>query len=100
MAFGFVVERFALFMKQFSFLLAKSGEAPRLPPGHGYSSIFGIVLVGFGVLLAVFSFVRYKRTQRQIDEDTFQHSSTLEILLVLSVTFTGLFLMVFLIRSL
>ncbi len=100
MAFGFVVERFALFMKQFSFLLEKSGEASHFHTGHIYSSVFGIILIALGVIIAVLAFVRYKKFEQRIDERTFQPSYALDTLLVLSVMITGIFLVFFLFRSL
>jgi uncharacterized membrane protein YidH (DUF202 family) len=100
MAFGFVVERFALFMKQVSFFLGQSDAVHHLQTGHSYSLIFGILLVGLGAIISVLAFVRYKRGQRQIDEDSFHPSSGLDLLVTLSVVGTGLFLIGFLIRSL
>ncbi len=100
MAFGFVVERFALFMKQLTFFLGKTEVPLHLQTGHSYSLIFGILLVGLGVLISVLAFVRYKRVQRQIEEDSFIPSSGLDLLVLLSVVGTGLFLIGFLIRSL
>jgi putative membrane protein len=52
------------------------------------------------VLISVLAFVRYKRVQRQIDEDSFHPSSGLDLLVTLSVVGTGLFLIGFLVRSL
>ena len=100
MAFGFVVERFALFMKQLSFFLGKTEVPLHLQTGHSHSLIFGILLVGLGVLISVLAFVRYKKVQRQIDEDSFNPSSGLDLLVMLSVVGTGLFLIGFLVRSL
>ena len=69
MAFGFVVEKFALFIKQISYVLGKSGlpGTPVPPPSFGYSSIFGIFLVGLGALMGVLAFIRYKKVERQIE---------------------------------
>ena len=100
MAFGFVVERFALFMKQLTFFMGKTEVPLHLQTGHSYSLIFGILLVGIGVLISVLAFVRYKRVQRQIEEDSFKPSSGLDLLVTLSVVGTGLFLIGFLVRSL
>jgi len=47
MAFGFVVEKFSLFVKQMSYFLGKEV----MPPPRGCSSIFGIFLVGLGALM-------------------------------------------------
>jgi uncharacterized membrane protein YidH (DUF202 family) len=60
MAFGFVVEKFALFMKQVSYFLGRSNIDQTVPPSHGYSSIFGIFLVGLVALMGVLAFIRYK----------------------------------------
>ena len=99
MAFGFVVEKFALFIKQMSLVLGKSNIEKALPPSHGYSSIVGIFLVGFGTLMGLLAYVRYKKVERQIDEDTYQPSSVLDILLLLAVLAVGIFLVIYLIHS-
>ena len=99
MAFGFVVEKFALFMKQMSIILGKSTIENTIPPSHGYSAIVGIFLVGFGTLLSLLAFVRYKKIERQIDENTFKSSSILDILLLITVLTVGIFLVMYLIQS-
>jgi len=58
MAFGFVVEKFTLFMKQMSVILGKSTKEYALPPTPGYSAIVGILLVGLGTLLVLLEFNR------------------------------------------
>jgi putative membrane protein len=96
MAFGFVVEKFALFLKQVSFILGKE----IVVPSRGYSSIFGIILVGLGALMGVLAFIRYKKVEKQIDEDTYQPSLILDVLLAMSVLAIGIFLVIYLIHSL
>lgn len=95
MAFGFVVEKFALFLKQVSYFLGKEVT----PPSHGYSSFFGILIVSLGALMGVLSFIRYKKVERQIDEDTYQPSMILDIMLALAVFVIGIFLVTYLIYS-
>jgi len=96
MAFGFVVEKFSLFLKQLQYFLGKEVTAP----SHGgYSSIFGIVLVGLGALMGVLSFIRYKKVERQIDDDSYQPSLILDVLLTLSVLAIGIFLVIYLVHS-
>lgn len=108
MAFGFVVEKFGLFVKQVSYFLSTQGASqgrgffhggPAAPPAPGYSSIFGIFLVGLGALMAVLSFIRYKKVERQIDEDSYQPSAILDTLLALSVLVVGIFLLIYLVHS-
>jgi uncharacterized membrane protein YidH (DUF202 family) len=110
MAFGFVVEKFGLFVREFTYFLKTSGlsEGRSLlpggraiaPPSPGYSSVLGILLVALGALMAVLAFVRYKKVERQIDQDTYQPSVILDTLLAMSVLVIGLFLLVYLIHSL
>lgn len=95
MAFGFVVEKFSLFVRQMSYFLGKEV----MPPPKGYSSIFGIFLVGLGALMGVLSFIRYKKVEKQIDEDTYRPSLILDILLTISVLAIGIFLVIYLIHS-
>ncbi|MBS1235101.1 MAG: rane protein [Nitrospirae bacterium] len=101
MAFGFVVEKFALFMKQMSYFLGRSGfpTSQPLPPSSGYSSILGIFLVGLGAVMGLLAFIRYKKVEKQIDEDAYQPSLILDILLTISILAVGLFLVIYLIHS-
>ena len=58
MAFGFVVVKFSLFVKQFTLLLNKEDVVHQ----KGYSAIMGIVLVAAGMITSIFAFIRYKKT--------------------------------------
>jgi uncharacterized membrane protein YidH (DUF202 family) len=110
MAFGFVVEKFALFVKQLSYVLEISGLSGQqknfkplsetVPLSRGYSSVFGIILVGLGTLMGVLAFIRYKITERQIDEDTYRPSVILNVLLAISIFSVGVFLIIYLVHSL
>jgi uncharacterized membrane protein YidH (DUF202 family) len=95
MAFGFVVEKFSLFVKQMAYYLGKEAS----PPPPGYSSIIGIVLVGLGVVMGVLAFVRYKAVERQIENDTYKPSVILSVLLFLAVLSIGIFLVLYLVHS-
>ncbi len=96
MAFGFVVEKFSLFVKQMAYYLGKEAS----PPPPGYSSIIGIILVGLGVVMGVLAFVRYKAVERQIENDTYKPSGILSVLLFLAVLSIGVFLVLYLVHSL
>ena len=95
MAFGFVVEKFSLFVKQIAFYMGKEIA----PPPRGYTSVIGILLVALGVLMGVLALVRYKTVERQIDEDTYEPSPVLNILLALAVIVIGMFLVFYLVHS-
>jgi uncharacterized membrane protein YidH (DUF202 family) len=96
MAFGFVVEKFSLFVKQLYYYIGKEAT----PPPAGYSSVLGIILVGIGAIMGVLAFFRYKTVERQIDSDTYAPSMLLGILLTLAVLAIGVFLVLYLVHSL
>lgn len=93
MAFGFVVEKFALFLKHVSCLLGKE-ITPH--PSKGYSSFLGISLILLGALMGLLAFIRYKKVEKQIDQDTYQPSLLLDILLTISILVIGIFLAIYL----
>ena len=99
MAFGFVLERFALVIKQMSYVLSASSKGNALPPSSGSTAIAGILLVGLGALMCVLALIRYKKVERQIDDDTYRPSPVLNILLTLSVVSVGIFLVFHLLQS-
>ena len=89
MAFGFVVEKFAFFMKKISLFVGNSPDFESTNVSLGYSSIFGIALVVFGTLMGVLAFVRYKKVEREIEEDTYRPSLLLDIMITLLVIGMG-----------
>ena len=95
MAFGFVVEKFSLFVRQMGSYIGKE-TAPANP---GYSSLIGIVLVVLGVLMGALAFFRYKQVDRQIEADSYQPSALLSIMLFLSQLAIGVFLIMYLVHS-
>ncbi len=99
MAFGFVIEKFAFFIKQFALLPGKSDLYIPAHSAQGYSSVFGVFLVAFGVLLCLLAFVRYKKVETQIDDNTYRPSLLLNVVLTAFVLLTGIFLVIYLNNS-
>ena len=95
MAFGFVVVKFALFVKQISMMLGKEN----LIHSTGYSGIVGIILVSVGAVTAILSFVKYKQTEKQLNEGNYKYSSLLITLLTVFIFLISVFLIVYLIKS-
>lgn len=96
MAFGFVVVKFSLFVKQISLLLGKDAA---LPPQHGYSSIIGILLVAVGALVLLLSFIKYKRTEKQLDSGSFREKTSLTFTLTLVMLIISLLLILYLVEN-
>jgi uncharacterized membrane protein YidH (DUF202 family) len=99
MAFGFVVEKFALFIDRISYFLEKSNISMTAPSSHGYSSVFAVILVALGALMGVLAFVRYKKVEKEIDEDTYRPSIILDILLTMGIIVIGIFIAIYMIHS-
>ena len=95
MAFGFVVVKFSLFIKQISLLLGKETVVRQ----HGYSSFIGILLVCVGAATSVFSYSRYAATKKQLNSNTFKSSSLLIIILTLLIFLISISLVIYLIQS-
>jgi uncharacterized membrane protein YidH (DUF202 family) len=99
MAFGFVVEKFALFMKRLAYLFGKPDIPEAIPKSFGYSTGFGIGLVAMGALMGLLAFIHYKKTERQIDEDKYRPSVILDILVAIGILAIGVFLVFYMLHS-
>lgn len=95
MAFGFVVVKFSLFVKQISLLLGKGMPVHQ----RGYSAIMGIALVSVGTITIILSYLRYKHTQKQLAQDQYIHSSFLITILTAFIFLVSMFLIAYLIKS-
>lgn len=95
MAFGFVVVKFTLFVKQLSIVLQK----PLAVQGHGYSSIMGISLVGFGALIGMMAFIRYRWMTKQLQDATYRPSMGLASVVAVGIILMGCLLVAYLIHS-
>jgi putative membrane protein len=101
MAFGFVMEKFALFVRQMGCFLSQAATGGKVFPAAvssswSGSSIVGVGLIGLGAAMGLLAFIRYKKVEKEIDEDTYRPSLILDILLTLSVVAIGVFLVIYL----
>lgn len=72
MAFGFVVVKFSLFVRQISLLLDPEKLVQHAP---SYTDDVGIVLVGVGAFTIILAYVRYRQTEKRLELGTYYHSS-------------------------
>ena len=95
MAFGFVIEKFQLFL----FSLAQEVGKP-LPPAAGSheARLLGAGLVTLGMGMMIVATVRFLHLKRQIDDTARQTvaSTRAEVLLTLLLSLLGLFLLLYL----
>jgi putative membrane protein len=95
MAFGFVVVKFSLFLKQLSSLFQKEVIVQQ----HSYSSVIGILLVAVGAVVLLLAFLKYKQTEKQLDNESFKSSSTLVLSLTIVMFLISMILILYLIES-
>lgn len=93
MAFGFAVAKFNLFVKQ----LAYSVHGPAAP-SHGFSSSFGLLLVGIGALLGILAFLRYRYVDNQLRQGLYASSRFLVFFLAAFILLTGILLALYLVN--
>ncbi len=95
MAFGFVVVKFSLFITQLAVILGDKGDVQP----KGYSSVMGIILVAVGIVTILFAFLRYRRTEKQLEAGDYRRSGFLIAFVTVFIFSTGLFLLIYLVRS-
>ena len=95
MAFGFVVVKFSLFIKQLAALLGDKIAVQQ----KGYSPMMGVIIVGLGIVTIAFAFLRYRQTEKQLVAGDYRQSGWLITFTALAILCIGLLLLVYLIRS-
>lgn len=95
MAFGFVVVKFSLFVKQIGVVFQTKINAP----SQGYSAIIGIVLVAMGMLSILFSFFQYRRVDKQLRTGTYEPSTVLTTILTAVILLISIILIAYLLQS-
>ncbi|WP_116788471.1 YidH family protein [Flavobacterium psychrotrophum] len=95
MAFGFVVVKFSLFIKQ----IALGFNTDNPVHNKGYSSLIGISLVIVGIMITVLAFVRYRRNILLIRNHSFSYSSTLASILALIIAIAGCVVVAYLLET-
>ena len=97
MAFGFVVVKFSLFVKRIALLFGKTNLNP--PATHGLSAVVGIVLVLIGTITLIFSYARYRQSERQIASGAYVHSTVLVTIISVFILIASLLLISYLVSS-
>ena len=95
MGFGFVIVKFALFIRQISVALGNKVAIP----GKGYSAVIGVVMVALGAIIATLAFFRYLEIEKQLDNNSFFPSKWLSALVTISIVIGSILLVVYLVSN-
>jgi putative membrane protein len=96
MGFGFVVARFGLFLRQLQLI-----QRTPASPSYRLSLWFGTALVGFGVLVNIFSAFHHRRLMRELERGGYPPArpSTQAVLIAAVLALIGLAMAVYLISA-
>ena len=93
MGLGFVIVKFALFIRQMAYVL---GDKNPVPPGKGYSQVIGVCLVAFGAIISFLAFLRYRHIEKQLNANEFYPSQWLMVLLTFAIVAGSILLVLYL----
>ncbi len=85
---GFVIVKFALFLKELSLLF----QEQKVSDSEGFSAIIGVIIVAFGVALPPFAFYQFKKVEKQINKQSYKTSSLLTATITLAIFAGGILL--------
>ncbi len=87
MAFGFLVEKFDIFLEVASKTLVGSGD---IVTGHRVGDIAGLLLILLGGVVMTLALVRFRRTEKAIDDQELRTSGTsIDVALVILLALLG-----------
>ncbi len=90
MAFGFVVERFGLLLRELGF---KTGAS--ILPVH-YSAFFGVSLTVLGIVMMIVALLEFLHIRRSIDSERFHPPAGFAIILTILASLIGVLLAAYL----
>jgi putative membrane protein len=98
MAFGFVIERFDLFLQLAAPQLALRQAAPH---GQAFANAAGLAFIGIGVVMIVIAGLRFRKTAKDIETETDVPSAgeRFDLALAVLLVLLGLALFLYLARA-
>jgi putative membrane protein len=95
MAFGFLIEKFII-----PFDSGDISGGHDLIDGHQYVTFLGIFLVSLGAVAGLLATYRFRKTEKQIMEDTYHPSIVADILIAILLASIGILMVIYLINKL
>jgi putative membrane protein len=93
MAFGFVVERFGLLLRELGLKSAGAGTSNNT---ISYSRLLGIGITVLGIVLLIIALLNFIRIQRSIDEERYHPGIVFAIVLTVIASIIGILLAIYL----
>ena len=96
MGFGFVIVKFAVFVRQMSFMMGEKN----ITAANGYSGHIGVVMVILGAVITTLAYMRYRHIEHQLNNNSYFPSKRLSVLVTLSIIIGCIFLVLYLLPNL
>ncbi len=94
MGFGFVIVKFSLFLTELSLMLEFND-----PDTNKFPSFAGVLMVAIGVVIALFAFIKFRRQDKQLKNETYHSSTVLLLFLTIILVTAGIFLAYYLVSN-
>jgi len=95
MGFGFVIVKFALFIRQVSIAFGEKTVVPQ----KGYSAIIGVFMVAMGAITAILAFIRYRNIEKQLNSNSYFPSQWLSVLVTICIVIACILLVLYLLPN-
>lgn len=95
MGFGFVIVKFALFIRQISSMLDKQITSS----GKGYSAIIGVLMVALGAVMIILSYIRYTKIESQLNNNQYYPNRWLAAIVTISLLIGAILLILYLVPN-
>ena len=92
MGFGFVIVKFAVFLRQAAFMTNRQ----LILPENRTSAFTGMVMVVLGALMAVLAYVRYRNIEKQLSQNDYFPSKWLSVLVTAVIVIGSILLILYL----
>jgi putative membrane protein len=96
MGFGFVIVKFAVFLRQVAVVL---GDTKIYVPSKGHSALIGVVMVALGAVVSTLAYLRFKKIEKQIMHQQFYPSKWLTLIVTLILIAGSILLVVYLLPN-
>ena len=95
MGFGFVIVKFAVFLRQMSFMMTADVSASK-----GFSGEIGLIMVISGAIITSLAYWRYRTIEKQLNDGAYFPSKWLSVFVTISIIISSIFLAIYLLPNL
>ena len=86
MGFGFVIVKFAVFIRQMAFMIKDHSQIPN----QKFSAFIGMLMILIGAFLAVAAYINYRKTETEIRNQQFHSRNWLTVSVTILLVVAGI----------